>query len=71
MKIDWKRKLTSRKLWLAIVGLVSGIIMAAGGSESTAATVSGVILQGASVLGYLLAEGIADASNGGAGNGTD
>ena len=71
MKIDWKRKLTSRKLWLAVVGLVSGIIVAAGGSESTAATVSGVILQAASVLGYLLAEGMSDAANGGAGNGTD
>ena len=62
MKIDWKRKLTSRKLWLAVAGFASGLIIAFGGAESTAATVSGVILQGASVIGYLLAEGLTDAA---------
>lgn len=56
------RKLTSRKLWLALAGMVSGIIMAFGGGEDTAATVSGVILQVASVIGYLLAEGLSDAA---------
>ena len=64
MTIDWKRKLSSRKLWLAVAGFVSGLILAFGGAESTAATVSGCILQGASVIGYLLAEGLTDASNG-------
>lgn len=62
MDINWKRKLTSRKLWLAVAGLVSGIILAFGYDESTAATVSGVILQAAAVLGYLLAEGLTDAA---------
>lgn len=62
MGIDWKRKLTSRKLWIALAGFISGLIMAAGGSENTASTVSGCILQGASVLGYLLAEGLPDAA---------
>lgn len=63
MKVDWKRKLTSRKLWLAIAGFVSGLILAFGGSESQAATVAGVILQGASVIGYLIGEGLADMGN--------
>jgi len=62
-KEDIIRKLTSRKLWIAVAGFVSGLIMAFGGAESTAATVSGVILQFASVVGYLLAEGLTDASN--------
>lgn len=61
--IDWARKLTSRKLWVAVAGFVSGLIVAFGGNESVAATVSGVILQGASVLGYLLAEGLADSAH--------
>lgn len=65
--IDWRTKLTSRKLWMAIAGLVSGLILAFGGEETTAETVSGVILQAASVLGYLLAEGLADSANGIAG----
>lgn len=33
------------------------------GDAATAETVSGLILQAASVLGYLLAEGLADAGN--------
>ena len=56
------RKLSSRKLWVALAGLVSGLILAFGGDESTAATVSGVILQLASVVGYLVAEGLTDAA---------
>ena len=60
--MDWKRKLASRKLWLAVAAFVSGLIVAFGGAENTANTVSGVILQGAAVLGYLLAEGLTDAA---------
>lgn len=60
--VNWKRKLTSRKLWLAVAAFVSGLIVAFGGAETAANTVSGVILQGAAVLGYLLAEGLTDAA---------
>ena len=63
MKIDWARKLSSRKLWVAIAGFVSGLIMVVGGTETMASTVSGVILQGAAVLGYLIAEGLADSAH--------
>ena len=61
-KSDIVRKLTSRKFWVAVAAFVSGLILAFGGSESAARTVSGVILQGAAVLGYLLAEGLTDAA---------
>ena len=61
-KQDWVRKLSSRKLWVAVAGFVSGLILAFGGAENVATTVSGCILQGAAVLGYLLAEGQADAA---------
>jgi hypothetical protein len=57
------RKLTSRKLWVAIAGFVSGLIVAMDGDAETAETISGLILQGASVLGYILAEGMADAAH--------
>ena len=65
-KEDFVRKLTSRKFWMALAGFVSGLIVAFGGAEGTASTVSGCILQGASVLGYLLAEGLTDAAEAGA-----
>lgn len=62
MKINWMQKLTSRKLWMAVAAFVSGLILAFGGDENTAQTVSGCILQGAAVIGYLLAEGLVDAN---------
>ena len=63
MQIDWKRKLTSRKLWVAIAAFVSGLILAFGGTQDKAQMVSGVILQGAAVVGYLLAEVLTDAAH--------
>jgi hypothetical protein len=57
------RKLTSRKFWVAVAGFVSGLIVAFDGNAEIAETISGLILQGASVLGYLLAEGLADAGH--------
>lgn len=61
--MDWKRKLTSRKLWLAAAGLVSGLILAFGGSEAAAETVGGIVMSTASVVGYLFAEGLADSAH--------
>lgn len=63
MKIDWKRKLTSRKLWVALAGFVAGLIVAFGGSQESADTVSGCILSGAAVVGYVIGEGLADGGN--------
>ena len=47
MKIDWKRKLTSRKLWMAIAEFVTMLIVAFGGSESEATQVAALIMAGA------------------------
>lgn len=63
MKIDLIRKLTSRKLWIAVVGLVSGLIIAFGGSAETAETVTGCIMSAASVVAYIIGEGLADAAH--------
>lgn len=65
MKIDWKRKLTSRKFWMATSGFVVGIIMAFNGSAEVAETVSGCIMSGASVIAYIIGEGLADSGNSG------
>lgn len=56
------RKLTSRKLWMAIALFVSGVLTAAG-KETVAETVSGLIIQAAAVIGYIVGEGLVDASN--------
>ena len=63
MNIDWKRKLTSRKLWVAIAGFVAGLIVAFGGDRAIAETVSGCIMSGAAVVAYIIGEGLADNGN--------
>lgn len=40
-KQDIIRKLTSRKLWIALAGFIAGIIVACKGDSATAETVSG------------------------------
>ena len=61
--MDWKRKLTSRKLWLSIASFVSVLIIDRGSTESTASQILALIMAGASVIGYCVAEGLADAGN--------
>jgi hypothetical protein len=55
------RKLTSRKLWLAVALFVSGVLTAVGKKE-TAETVAGLIMQAAAVIGYIVGEGLVDAA---------
>lgn len=59
------RKLTSRKFWMAVALFVSGLMTALGKDASQAETVSGLIMQGAAVIGYILAEGLTDAADAG------
>ncbi|MDE6725087.1 MAG: hypothetical protein K2J79_05725 [Ruminiclostridium sp.] len=61
-KIDWKRKLTSRKFWVSVAGFVAGLVVAFGGSKGTSETVSGCIMSGAAVIAYTVGEGLSDAA---------
>ena len=63
MKIDWKRKLTSRKFWLALASFVTMLIIALGGTQETATQVSALIMAGATVVAYIIGEGLADAGH--------
>lgn len=62
MKINWKAKLTSRKLWLAVVGFIGPLLLAFGVAQETVTQVTGLIMAGASALAYIIAEGMVDAS---------
>lgn len=59
----WLRKLTSRKLWIALVGFITPLLLAFGVSESTASEIAGIIMAGASCIAYILGEGLVDAEN--------
>lgn len=62
MKINWVRKLTSRKFWLALTDFISMMIIAFGYAESTATEVSAIIMAGAGLVAYIIAEGLVDAN---------
>ena len=63
MRIDWVKKLTSRKFWLSVASFVSMMIVYCGGSENKATQTAALIMAGATVIGYVIGEGLADASN--------
>lgn len=63
MSDNIKRKLTSRKFWAAIVSFVTMLVMAFGVAEETATQVGSIIMAGASVIAYIIGEGLADAAN--------
>ena len=62
-KSDIIRKLTSRKLWLAIIGLVIAVCSMFGANAETVDKISGLVMAVASVVGYILGEGLVDAAN--------
>ena len=62
-KIDWKRKLSSRKLWAAIAGVVTGLAMVFKLDESTISSVAGAVVSMASVVSYIITEGKVDAES--------
>ena len=62
-KIDWKRKLTSRKFWAAIATFVSMMIVALGGGEDYAKHITALIMAGAAVIAYIIGEGLTDAAS--------
>lgn len=61
--IDWKRKLTSRKFWAAVCSLAAQMIVAFGGTEDQAVKITALITAAATVIAYIIGEGLVDASN--------
>lgn len=64
-KIDWKRKLTSRKFWAAVVGFVTPIMIAAGATDNSITQVTAIIMGGATLIAYIIGEGMTDAASAG------
>ena len=69
-KIDWKRKLTSRKFWTAAASFIALLIAAMGGTENQASQITAIVMAGATVIAYIVGEGLVDSAsvtvNGGA-----
>lgn len=63
MNIDWKKKLTSRKFWAAIVGFVTPLILAFGANEQVVIQVTSIIMSGGALIAYIIGEGFTDAAS--------
>jgi len=57
------RKLSSRKLWAAVVGMATGLAMVFGLDESMITTTAGAVVSLASVVTYIITEGKVDAES--------
>jgi hypothetical protein len=59
--IDWKRKLTSRKFWRAVVAFIAPLLLAFGVAENDVTQIVAIVMAGADVVAYIIAEGLVDA----------
>lgn len=62
-KIDWARKLTSRKFWAAVVGFATPVMTLAQIPDNTAVQVTSIIMAGGTLIAYIIGEGLTDAAN--------
>ena len=60
MKIDWKSKLTSRKFWAAITGVITTVMVAFNFSDLTIQQVVAVVTSVSVLIAYILGEGMVD-----------
>ena len=60
---NFVRKLTSRKLWMAIAGVATGIALALGADAGEIQTVTGAVTALVSAVAYIITEGKVDAES--------
>ena len=60
-KINWKQKLTSRKLWCALISAVLGVVIAVFGEEIPADTVDLIEKGIYAMIAYIFGESFVDA----------
>ncbi len=61
-KINWARKLTSRKFWAAVVGFATPVMTLAQVPDNTAVQVTAIIMAGGTLIAYIIGEGMTDAA---------
>ena len=67
-KINWAKKLTSRKFWAAVIGFVTPIMTIANVPDNTAVQITAIIMAGGTLIAYIIGEGMTDAAAAESGN---
>ena len=60
--MEFLKKVKSRKLWVAVIGVLMGVSMIFGVDPNVAETVSGAVVAVVSVVAYIITEGKIDAA---------
>lgn len=58
--MDWKKKLTSRKLWVAIIGFVTALCIALHVDTDSIEKIVALIMAFGELIAYIIAEGFVD-----------
>ena len=61
--MNWKRKLTSRKMWSAVIGVVISVMVLFGADAEKQERIVAVISSSAVLISYIVGEGMVDAKN--------
>ena len=63
VKIDWKRKLTSRKFWVAVIGFITAVMVALNIDKMAVEQVAAIISAMGTLVAYIIGEGLTDAAH--------
>ena len=61
--MNWKRKLTSRKFWAAVIGVVISVMVLFGVDSGEQERITAVITSTATLIAYIVGEGMIDKEN--------
>lgn len=61
--MNWKRKLTSRKFWAAVIGVVISVMVLFGVDSGEQERITAVITSTATLIAYIIGEGMIDGAH--------
>lgn len=62
MKINWRQKLTSRKFWAALIGVVTSLMVIFGVDKLEQEQIIALIGASSTLIAYIIGEGMVDAA---------
>jgi hypothetical protein len=60
---NWRDKLTSRKFWMAVIGVVISVMVIFGYSDDEQTKVVGLITATGTLVSYIIGESVTDVSH--------